>query len=203
MKIEKRVEKINKIRNAGFVPGVLYGKKIDSTSIQTEYKELFETYKTYGKSKTFKVKLDNKTHDVYLKDIQLDTFKPTNVIHFSLLKVTASDTMHAEIPVHPVGKNEVERKGLVLQVVIPTLEVEFPVGAGVNSIDVDVSHLDAGHAVHVKDLILPEGFKLHLDPEAVVVNAAYPRVMEEETSTESPEPEIISEEEKKANADEE
>ena len=197
MKIEKRVDKINKIRKNGFVPGVLYGKKIDSTSIQAEYKELFETYKTYGKSKTFKVKLDNKTHQVYLKDIQLDTFKPTDVIHFSLLKITATDTMHADIPVHPVGKNEVERKGLVLQVVIPTLAVEFPVGAGVNSIDIDVSALDADHAIHVKDLILPEGFKLHLDPEAVVINASYPRVVEEETTTETKEPEVVSEADKK------
>ena len=194
MKIEKRIEKINKIRNQGFVPGVLFGKTIDSTSIQAEYKELFETYKTYGKSKTFKVKLDNKTHQVYIKDIQLDTFKPSNIIHFSLLKITATDTMHAEIPVHPVGRSEVERKGLVLQVVIPTLEVEYPVGAGVNAIDVDVTKLDADHAIHVKDLILPEGFKLHLDPEAVVINAAYPKVAEEEPATESAEPEVVGEE---------
>jgi large subunit ribosomal protein L25 len=198
MKIEKRVEKINKIRNEGFVPGVLFGKTIDSTSIQAEYKELFETYKTYGKSKTFKVKLDNKTHQVYIKDIQLDTFKPNNIIHFSLLKIMATDSMHAEIPVHAVGKNEVERKGLILQVVIPTLEVEFPVGAGVNVIDVDVSALDADHAIHIKDLVLPEGFKLHLDPEAVVINAAYPKVVEEEPATEPAEPEVVGEEKEDA-----
>lgn len=186
MKIEKRVEKINKIRSQGFVPGVLYGKTINSTSIQAEYKELFETYKAYGKSKTFKIKLDNKNHLVYLKDIELDTFKPNNIIHFSLLKVSASDTMTAEIAVHAVGKDHIEKQGLILQI-MPTLTVEFPADAGINNIDVDVTKLAVGDAICAKDIVLPEAFKLHLEPETIVANVSYSKVAEAEEKAETTE----------------
>src|SRR5690554_2667014 len=121
MKIEKRIEKVNKIRKNGFAPGVLFGKDIDSTPIQADTKELLQTYKTYGRSKTFKVKLDRKNHDVYFKDVQIVISRPNDIVHFSLLKVSAKDKITAEIPIVLLGKHEVEKEGLLAQQIMHSL----------------------------------------------------------------------------------
>ena len=64
MKIEKRVEKLNKIRKEGFVPGVIYGKQIESTPIQASYKEVVDAYNQYANTKTFKEKKNSKKNKV-------------------------------------------------------------------------------------------------------------------------------------------
>jgi|AntRauTorcE11897_2_1112592.scaffolds.fasta_scaffold00001_523 large subunit ribosomal protein L25 len=195
MKIEKRTDKVNKIRREGFVPGVIYGKKIESTPIQIKEESLFKALKDYGKNTTFKVQLEDKTHQVYFQDLQENPLKAKDIIHFSLLKVTASDTITTEIPVNVMGKENIERKNLLLQLIHQTLEVEFPVGSGINTIDVDVSQLEEGDAVYVKDLEVPKGFKFSVDADEIVANVVVPKMEEpEETDDEQTEPELIGEE---------
>jgi large subunit ribosomal protein L25 len=176
MKLEKRIEKVNKVRKEGFIPGVIYGKKIESTPIQSTLPELTKALQTYGQSKTFKVKLDGKTHQVYIKDLECETLKPNNIVHFGLLKISASDTITASMPIVLVGKGEVEKEGLVVQHLLHELEVEKPVGAETDHFEVDVHAMKLGDALHVKDISLPEGFKAHHDGEDLVVNVTYPKV---------------------------
>ena len=149
--------------------------------------------KKYGKSQTFKVKLNNKIHQVYLKDVQLNVARPKDFIHFSLLKITASDTMTSLIPIHVINKGEVERKGLLLQLAISAVEVEYPVGSGVNNIEIDVANLEVGDAICIKDLIVPEGYKIQIDADSVVANVTHPKVQEEEESVEPSKVDVIGE----------
>lgn len=179
MKIEKRIEKVNKIRRDGLVPGVIYGKDIESTPIQVEAKELFQIYKAYGRNKTFKVKLEKKNHDVYFKDIQMVISRPNDIVHFSLLKVSAKDKITAEIPIVLLGKHEVEKDGLLVQQIMQSLEVEYPANASVDRIDVDISQLKLGDAVYVKDVVLPEKASTKVNEEEMIANVIYPKIKEE------------------------
>ena len=52
MKLERRMEKVNKVRRQGLVPGVLFGKDIDSIPVQAENADFMQTYKKYGRTKT-------------------------------------------------------------------------------------------------------------------------------------------------------
>ena len=66
-------------------------------------------------------------------------------------------------------------------------------------INAEVSKLDIGGQLHVKDLVLPEGVRTNLDPETVVAHVVRPR--EEAAAAAAPaEPEAIKEKKPEAEA---
>jgi len=68
----------------------------------------------------------------------------------------------------------------MLQHVKRELEVSCLPGNMVESIQVDVSSLDIGDAVHVKDIVLPEGIRSLDDEDETVALVAVPHVAAEE-----------------------
>ncbi len=190
MKIEKRNDDLSVIRDAGFVPGVIYGHNIESTKIQTVGKDLLKKYYKNGLTMSFEVELDNETHIVFFKEIQKDPMNPKNIIHFDLMKVSTDDVMTASIPVHLIGRDEVEKKGLIVQLLSDTLDFEFPVTKGISSISVDISTLEGGDSISADAIEIPEGFELQEDPNKLIVNVTYPTI---ETEEEEEEEEVLEE----------
>lgn len=180
MKLERRLEKINKVRNQGLIPGVIYGKEIESTPVQVDNAALMLAFKTYGRNKTFKVSLDKKNHKAYFKEVQINLSNPNDIVHFSLLKVTASDTITADIPIVINGKFEIETQNLIVQQIMYNLQVDYPASESMDKIELDVSKLKLGEGIFVKDIALPKKFSTNIDGEELVVNITYPKVKEEE-----------------------
>ena len=152
MKLEKRTEKGSKIRKLGLIPGVLYGHGIESIPVQAEYEDFRKEYIENGTTKTFKVKLDGKTHIVYIKTTQHDNMNFHNKIHFDLVKVTANDTMTAKVYVKYLNKEEVKKRALVLQSVLDEVEIEYPVGSGISNLEIDITGLQERDTVKAGDL---------------------------------------------------
>lgn len=168
MNIEKREEKPNLVRKNGLVPGVIYGKGIESTKIQIDEIEFSKLLKENGTNKTFSVKLGRKKHIVYIKKYSKDVFNAKKVIHFDLLKVSEDDTITSSVQLHFVGKEEFEKSSLIFVSNKDEAEIEYSVGSGISRIDVDVRGLTEDKPIHFKDLVVPEGIKLLNDPEELV-----------------------------------
>lgn len=186
MKIEKRTESLRLVRGAQKVPGVIFGKTITPISIQVEDKELKDTLRTYGQTQVFKVKLGKATHQVYVKDVQKDVLNPTKILNVKLLKVSADDTIKANVPLNIIGRENVERPGVLLHILADQIEVEYGVGKGVSSIDVDISELKIGDGLLVKDLTLPEGLHSLEDEEKMLISVSEVQMINEEEETETP-----------------
>lgn len=179
MKLELRTSPLKIVRKNQQVAGVIYGRRIDSKPIQVEYQEFMNTYYKFGTSMTFKVRLEGKNHQVYIKEVQTDPLNTKNILHFDLIKVTASDTITADIPLRLLNKDEVEKRGLVVQLIAQTIESEYSPGKGVNTFELDVTGLEAGDSFRIKDISIPEGIKVLDDPEKMVVNVSEPEYEEE------------------------
>ncbi len=183
MKLVKRTDKIKKVRANNLVAGVIYGKRIESTPIQVDYKDFMQHYYKFGKSMTFKVTFEGKNHQVYIKDIQFDPINHQNVLHFDIIKVTASDTITANIPVYVTDKERLEEKGVIVQLIVSAIETEYAVGKGVSNFVVSVKDLDVGDVVRVKDLDVAEGLKILEDPERMIINITEPHYDESDFET--------------------
>lgn len=185
MKLELRKESVKEVRNANMVPGIVYGKKIDTLVVKVEEKLIKNALNEFGKSKTFKVELDGKTHTVYLKEVQLDAYRGNKIIHFDLQKVSEKDKMITHIPVVALHKDAVEKRKLFVQIVSTTIETEYGVGKGITSFDIDVSNFNAGDAVYVKDLVAKASKDLRIleDPEKMVLIVKEPSIKIERTET--------------------
>ena len=179
MKITKRVKPLKELRKEKYVPGVIYGKGIDSTPIQVEYLDLIKTFRQYGKNMTFEINFDGDKHIVYIKDVQNDYMKSDQLIHFDLQKVSSDDTITSYVPLHLIGRDDRRKIGFVLTINLDEVEVEYQVGSGVSSIDVDLSGLGENESIHVSDIELPEGITMLTDPDEVVASLVYVAEVEE------------------------
>ncbi len=193
MKIQLRTEKGKKVRNINTIPGVLYGKGIESISITVDAAEFTKKYHVMGKSKTFEVTLEGTKHLVYIKEIQPLPSNLNVARHFDLMKVSKDDTMVSKIRIIFVNKEVVEKKGLILNAVLDTVEVEYAVGKGVSHINLDVELLEENDTLRVSDIIVPKGIKILTDQEDVVVSVSRPKeeVIEEEEEIEEATEEIV------------
>lgn len=169
MKLSLRTEKLNRVRAQKLVPGVMYGKSIDSVSVQTDDKDIKDALRTYGKNMTFQVELDGEVHNVYIKKIQSDILKPQEIVHFDLHCISATETITAQIPIVILGKEKFYQTQAYPQEGLSSIEAEFTVGNGMQNIEIDISDMEIGDAIHVKDLKLNENITVKNDPEDMIV----------------------------------
>jgi large subunit ribosomal protein L25 len=170
MKIEKRTDSLKNVRGNHLVPGVLFGKTIEPVSIQVDEKVFNDMFAEKGMTQTFEVKLGRSKHLVYIKDVQRDIIKHNQFLNIKLQKVSKDDTITADIPLNIIGREKVEKPGIIVSIPMDSLEIEYNVGQGVAHIDVDVSEMKVGDSLAVKDLEIPEGLKVLVNPEQTVVS---------------------------------
>ncbi len=178
----------NRLRRSGKIPGIYYAPGDEPLPIavkESELKNLIYTTETH----VIKLKLgDGKELQCILKDVEFDpvTDKP---IHFDLYGLKAGATITLEVPIVLVGKAPGVEKGGIVEHLLHTVEVECPSDAIPEHIEVDISNLDIGDAIHVKDLKVPN-VKILENELSVVVAIVPPRAAEVKESAEEAKPEV-------------
>jgi len=170
MKISVRKRSLKEIRKEQLVPGVIYGKSIQSTPVEAELNEVLETLKNYGKNMTFAVTLNRKKHQVYFKNIQSLVLKPKEIIHFELHALAKDETIMAQIPVTLIGQEALEKQRYFVQFNTPNIDCEYSPGGGISHFEFDVSKMRVNDSIHVKDLIIPEGVTIKNDPDLLILS---------------------------------
>jgi len=196
MKVEQRVLPLLEVRKQNCIPGVIYGKGIESTPIQVHHSELMKAYRQYGVNMTFNINLNKKKHLVYIKEIQKSLSNNSKINHFDLIKLSSDDTITSKIPLVVLGKEAVMEEGLVLFINLNDLDVEYSVTSGVANIEVDLNGWTFDNPFYVKDVIVSEGIKILNNPEQIVCNFLEPMKEEElEPALDEETEEVVDEEE--------
>ena len=184
MKVSLRTRPLKEVRKDLLIPGVMYGKSVESTNIEVEDKAIKDALKTYGKSMTFQITLNRKKYNVYIKNVQTNILKPNEIIHFDLHALRDDETVTAQIPVIIVGKEELEKKRYYVNINIPFISCEYSPGHGIQTFEFNVSEMDLDDAVYVKDLDVSEHIKVHDDPEQAIFVIKESAMPEEEDTDE-------------------
>jgi large subunit ribosomal protein L25 len=169
-----------RLRRAGLVPGVLYGRK-GTYAISVPSRELRRALGGPGGLHTILdvvVAGDGGTHPAVLKDYQRDPIRGT-VIHIDLHEVRLDQPIQASVGVTLVGESIGDREGGVLQqvardVTIEALPMEIP-----EHVELDVTELAIGESLRVADLRPIEGVTFVDDPETVIATVSLPTRVEE------------------------
>jgi large subunit ribosomal protein L25 len=152
-------------RRTGRVPGVVYGHGAETKHVTLPGHELMLALKTPN----VLIRLDGlpgKSTLALPKSIQRDAIKGF-IEHVDLIEVRRGEKVTVEIPIRTNG--EVFSGGLLDQQLV-TLAIEAEATHIPDGIDVDVTGMEVGTAVHAKDLVLPAGASLVTDPEALVLH---------------------------------
>jgi large subunit ribosomal protein L25 len=168
-----------KLRALGQVPAVVYGSGISPTSIVVESLALAKVLRG-GANALIDLKGDKSVEGkpVLVKEIQRDPLS-RKVVHCDLYAVNLTARIDLEIPLHFVGiPRGVALDGGVLEPLLRTLEVSCMPLAIPESIDVDVSNLGIGDAIHVRDLVLPADVVCKTEMDMTVTHVVAPRLEE-------------------------
>ncbi len=184
MKLIKRDEKASELRKQDMIPGVVYGHGIDAVSVKVPRKEFVKSYEKFGQTKTFNCEIDQSPHQVYIKDVQRDVLNLDKITHFDLLKVSSSDKIHTRLPIVLLGRNNIERQGLIVQQSLNDIDVKYQVGKGLESIEVDISEFNDGDSLKVSDIKVPDYVEVVEDQDMLVASITHPKVETEPTEEE-------------------
>ena len=188
---EQKGSRANKrLRDAGLVPGVVYGHKEAVVTITLPKKELVG-HLEHGVH-VFDLATDGKTEKVLVKEVQYDHLG-LEVLHVDFARVSLDEKVEVTVPLELKGEPAGEKEGGVLQQILSELEVECLVTDIPDVIVHNVSEMKLDDVVHIKDLKLPAGVRALQDEDQIVCQVK--EVKEEEAAPaaegESAEPEII------------
>lgn len=190
---------VKKIKQAGFVPAVIYGAKDASQNIQLLEREVSKAL-GHAASESVLVEIALKGGSTRTALIQEVQHHPVTrkILHIDLHVVAMDELMTAEVPVETTGEAAgVKDGGGLLELTLRTLEIECLPGDLPDAIMVDVSALAVGDSVHVRDLTLPKGVTVLNDAELTVAHIAAPTVADDTTAATGTEgvaqPEVLTE----------
>ncbi len=152
-------------RRAGKVPAVLYGHGTDPRHLALPGHELMLALKTPN----VLIRLDGLPGGAELalpKAVQRDPLKGF-LEHVDLLVVTRGEKVTVEVPIHISG--EILPGGLLDQQLVQ-IPIEAEATRIPQAIEVDLTGMDLGSAVHAGDLKLPSGSTLATDPDLLVLH---------------------------------
>ena len=161
------------LRRGGKVPAVLY-REGKSESISLQRKEMARLINSMaGGQMMFDLTFgDGAKKLALLKDYQVDPIKG-ELLHTDFFEVSLTEevrvTIHISTHGEPIG---VKRDGGILTSVLREIEIECLPDNIPSKIDVDISKLEVGQALHVSDLKLPEGVEVITDGREVIVNVS-------------------------------
>src|SRR5215218_969849 len=178
-----------RLRDSGFIPGVIYGHKEAVVPVTLPKKETVG-HLSHG-AHVFNLALDGKSETVLVKEVQYDHLG-IEVIHVDFARVSLDEKVEVTVPLELKGTPKGEDDGGVLQQTVSELEVECLVTDIPNLIVHNVSEMKLDDVILIKDLKLPPGVRALQDEDLMVAQL---RAIEEETPAEGAEgeaePEVI------------
>ena len=198
-----------KLRAAGKIPGVVYGKDENPTAIEMEYNDFHTAMKNAaGENLLVNLNLDGSDSGkkAIIKELQRDPVSG-HLIHIDFLHISMTEKIKVTIPIFLEGVADgVKNFGGIVSWVIRSIEVSCLPKDIPDKITLDITDLKIHDSIHIRDIELKNVEPLD-NPERTVVSIIPPTVVKEEVpaegeegavaaapaAEEGAEPEVISE----------
>ncbi|MCT4557181.1 MAG: 50S ribosomal protein L25/general stress protein Ctc [Pelagimonas sp.] len=184
-------------RRDGMVPGIVFGGDKEPLPINIPFNKLFKKLKD-GRFKSTLFNLKVEGHEdvrVVCRDVQRHVVKdlPT---HVDFMRLRRTSKVALFIPVEFINEETAPgiKKGGVLTVVRPEVELEVTAGDIPEKITVDLAGLNIGDIVHISDVTLPAGAKATIDRDFVIANISAPSGLKSSENEDDDGEEVAAEE---------
>lgn len=171
-----------RLRAAGIVPGVLFGKTVASVPVQLDAKELDLLYRQAGRTSIVKVSVAGGTAtSAVIKSLQRHPLTG-RALHVDFFAPDLTAEMTVDVPITFSGEAPaVEATGGSLFTSLDHIKVKALPSDLPHEVAVDVSSLvDLDAAIHVSDLVFADTVTVLNDPDELVAKVMPPRVEVEE-----------------------
>jgi large subunit ribosomal protein L25 len=169
--------KVKNLRKEGLLPANVSGKKVESVSVQVNFKEFKEIYDEVGETGLIMLKLESEERPVLVHNVQMHALTD-DMIHVDFLQVDLKEKVEAQVPVEVVGTSPAEKQslGTVVQhlneVTVEALPTDLP-----EKFEVSVDELtEVDQAIFVKDIKVDRSkVEIKTNEEEIVVKVEPPQ----------------------------
>jgi large subunit ribosomal protein L25 len=187
-----------RLRRQGWVPAVIYGHGSQAEPLAVETRGLRRFLDTGHHIVDLRQEDEGGVRRALVREVQVQPVTE-EVLHVDFVEV--SEHERVEVAVRLVFRGEAAgvKEGGVFYTVLHEVEIACPADAVIDDLRVDVSALELGQALHVRELPFPENVETVTDGDQVVATVRLPKgeVAEEgaavEGEGEPTQPEVISE----------
>jgi len=175
-------KKVARLRRAGVLPGVVFGGHKDSTPVETDMKEFERGYRRWGTTTLLTLTGLDAEQPALIHEVSKSTLTG-KLLHVDFQRVSLTEKVHAEVPIHFAGESPAVKGGGVLVHAISEIQVEaFPQDIPHN-IEVDLTTLlEIDDSIYIRDLRYDTTkFKILDDENELIVRVVPVRVEEEPT----------------------
>lgn len=155
VQVEKRAglgkNKVDKLRQNEFVPGVIYGRGEETEHVKVNIRSFDKVYRSAGTSTLIDLELEGNILPVLIKEVQTHPYK-NQYLHVDFQKLNMDETVKLTIPIALVGRDNIENKEAILMQQLDEIEIECLPGDIPESIEVDVSKISLDTPIFVSDL---------------------------------------------------
>lgn len=172
-----------KLRATGRIPAVVYGRGKATRHVTLDPTALGKLLHRSGSGINTLVDLEIGGAEtvVLVREIQREPVGG-RWLHADLYEVDLQQKIQVSVPLHIVGRPMGVENGGILDHPLREVEIECLPRAIPDSVEVDVSSLDVGDSIHVRDLALPEGATMLSDPDLAVASVVLPKAEEEQVA---------------------
>lgn len=183
-KVRKRMGKtgVKEVRKEGNVPAILYGKDSEPVALAVNPKELKEALKTEsGINTLLELKYTDDGNEYkkvsLLREVQMDPIS-SDPIHLDFQILEMDHEIVVEIPIELEGRPAGVKEGGVLMENLREIEISCLPNNIPSSIKLNISGLNIGDSIYIKDLTLGEGIVALKEEDEVIVSVVQPRSMD-------------------------
>ncbi len=179
-----------KVRAAGKVPGVVYGRKQDPVAVTFDEKELLTSLDKDKKRNTvlkLAIARNGQSEEVtaMVREAQVNPLS-RRLVHVDFLRVDLNEEVHVTVPLVLIGKAVGTTNGGNLHQSLHVISIAAKPAAIPTKLEADVTALEIGDALHVSDLKLGEGVRALLDPRDAIASVVAPKAEKAEAEAAAP-----------------
>jgi large subunit ribosomal protein L25 len=150
-----------KLKKEGKVPAEIYGNSVENVSLELDGREILSIINNKKATNAIidlKIEGEDEARKVILKDYQTDPVR-NRLLHVDLYQMDMNKEVSIVVAVKLTGTPKGIKNGGLLEQIMREVEVKCLPSNFPENIEVDVSGLDVGENLHLRDVSFPEGVK--------------------------------------------
>jgi len=171
---------VKRLREQGMIPAVIYGREFgESLPIVIDGRELRSAMSGHSVHSILNLSIEGRgTTSVLIHDRQLDV-ETKKLVHLDLHAVNLNEEVDATINIVAVGTAAGVKNGGILDLVAREIDIRALPAKVPDHLEIDVRELEIGMALHVRDLVVPDGVTIVAEPDDIIVSVLPPSKVEE------------------------
>lgn len=163
-------KKVKELRNQGLIPAELYGSGVSNCHLSVSKKEFVKIFKNAGTNTVITLIQDDASKMPVLISEVVENPISESILSVSFHQIRMDQKIQTEVPIQFTGEAPAIKKGFLPVITLNKVEVEALPSDIPHHFEISLQSLeDVGQSIAVKDIVLPQGVKMLVPLDTVLV----------------------------------